>query len=153
LFTPHSLFSGTGASAIYPLIACRLSPNWHFVATGQSKSLSVFSPFIQVIDIDSVSLLSAQSNIDSNGLSERIALIRADPTGPIMIPLIQDAAASCATHHVMPFPQLIPHTDLIFACATRPSMQAKNNLHTRQLQKHSHPMLSVLLVVIIFRLL
>ncbi|KAH9966325.1 hypothetical protein BGW80DRAFT_1230306 [Lactifluus volemus] len=69
---------GTGASAIYPLIACRLSPNWHFVAT----------------DIDSVSLLSAQSNIDSNGLSERITLIRADPTGPIMIPLIQDAAAS-----------------------------------------------------------
>jgi hypothetical protein len=151
LYSRLSLFSGTGASAIYPLIACRLSPNWHFVATGQSKSLSVFSPFIQVIDIDSVSLLSAQSNIDSNGLSERITLIRADPTGPIMIPLIQDAAASCVMHHAMPLPELIPHTDLIFACVTRRSMQAKNNLHTRQLPKHSLPMPSVLLVVIIFK--
>ncbi|KAI0283555.1 hypothetical protein BC826DRAFT_920462 [Russula brevipes] len=69
---------GTGASAIYPLIACRLSPNWHFVAT----------------DIDEEALISAQANIDRNGLSERITLLRADPTGPIMLPLIQSPAAS-----------------------------------------------------------
>jgi len=78
LFTLNNLCSGTGASAIYPLIACRLSPNWQFVAT----------------DIDSVSLISAQSNIDRNSLSERIALLRADPTGPIMLPLTQDTNAS-----------------------------------------------------------
>ncbi|KAH9980454.1 hypothetical protein BJV74DRAFT_779496 [Russula compacta] len=70
----HGIDVGTGASAIYPLIACRLSHNWQFVAT----------------DIDAVSLVSAQSNIDCNGLSERITLRRADPTGPIILPLIQN---------------------------------------------------------------
>ncbi|KAF8486300.1 S-adenosyl-L-methionine dependent methyltransferase [Russula ochroleuca] len=74
----HGIDIGTGASAIYPLIACRLSPNWHFVAT----------------DIDGVSLVSAQANIDRNGLSDHITLLRADPTGPIMVPLIQNTAAS-----------------------------------------------------------
>ncbi|KAI0297071.1 hypothetical protein B0F90DRAFT_1635139 [Multifurca ochricompacta] len=69
---------GTGASAIYPLIACRLAPNWNFVAT----------------DIDDVSLASARSNIDSNGLSERIVLLRTDPTGPVMFPLIHDRTTS-----------------------------------------------------------
>lgn len=69
---------GTGASAIYPLLACRLSPNWRIVAT----------------DVDTVSLASAQANVDRNGLSERISILRADPTGPILFPLIQDPAAS-----------------------------------------------------------
>ncbi|KAH9068077.1 S-adenosyl-L-methionine dependent methyltransferase [Lactarius deliciosus] len=72
---------GTGASAIYPLLACRLSPGWRIVAT----------------DVDTVSLASAQANVDRNGLSERISVLRADPTGPILFPLIQDPAASCAT--------------------------------------------------------
>ncbi|KAI0248957.1 hypothetical protein BJV78DRAFT_1347967 [Lactifluus subvellereus] len=85
---------GTGASAIYPLVACRLSPHWNFVATGQRNSVLVFSLFISMVEIDTASLLSAQSNIDRNGLSERITLIRADPTGSIMSPLVQDAAAS-----------------------------------------------------------
>ncbi|KAI9453618.1 S-adenosyl-L-methionine dependent methyltransferase [Lactarius psammicola] len=69
---------GTGASAIYPLLACRLSPNWRFVAT----------------DVDTVSLASAQANVDRNGLSERISVLRADPTGPVLFPLTQDTAAS-----------------------------------------------------------
>ncbi|KAH9035691.1 S-adenosyl-L-methionine dependent methyltransferase [Lactarius hengduanensis] len=69
---------GTGASAIYPLLACRLSPNWRIVAT----------------DVDTVSLASAQANVDRNGLSERISVLRADPTGPILFPLVQDPAAS-----------------------------------------------------------
>jgi hypothetical protein len=46
------------------------------------------------LDIDKESLISAQANIDRNGLSERITLLRADPTGPIMLPLIQSPAAS-----------------------------------------------------------
>lgn len=74
---------GTGASVIYPLLACRLSPNWRFVAT----------------DVDTVSLASAQANVDRNGLSERISVLRADPSGPVLFPLIQDPAASCATRH------------------------------------------------------
>lgn len=69
---------GTGASAIYPLLACRLSPNWRFIAT----------------DIDTVSLASAQANVDRNGLSEHISVMRADPTGPILFPMAQDPAAS-----------------------------------------------------------
>ncbi|KAH9176089.1 S-adenosyl-L-methionine dependent methyltransferase [Lactarius sanguifluus] len=69
---------GTGASAIYPLLACRLSPNWRIVAT----------------DVDTVSLASARANVDRNGLSECIGVLRADPTGPILFPLIQDPAAS-----------------------------------------------------------
>jgi hypothetical protein len=84
-----------------------------------------------MIDIDTVSLLSAQSNVDCNDLSERITLIRAEPAGPIMIPLIQDATVSCATHHATPFPRLIPHVDLIFACVTHHSIQAKNKLSNR----------------------
>ncbi|KAF9239475.1 hypothetical protein BU15DRAFT_88026 [Melanogaster broomeanus] len=47
---------GTGASAIYPLLACRLEPNWCFVAT----------------DIDKESLISAQQNVERNGLSDRV---------------------------------------------------------------------------------
>jgi hypothetical protein len=103
-----------------------------------------------MIDIDTESLLSAQSNIDYNGLSERITLVRADPTGPIMIPLIQDAAASCATRHATPFPQLIPHVDLIFACVIHHSMQAMNRLRSRQPQRHSCPTRSVLLIAVRF---
>ncbi|KAI0273225.1 hypothetical protein BGY98DRAFT_1090782 [Russula aff. rugulosa BPL654] len=69
---------GTGASTIYPLLACRLSPNWRFVAT----------------DIDSVSLASAQANINRNGLSERITLLRGDTAGPVLLPLFKDTATS-----------------------------------------------------------
>jgi hypothetical protein len=45
-----------------------------------------------------VSLASAQANIDRNGLSERITLLRADTTGPILLPLLKDTATSCVTH-------------------------------------------------------
>ncbi|KAN0136590.1 S-adenosyl-L-methionine dependent methyltransferase [Lactarius tabidus] len=68
---------GTGASAIYPLLACRLSPNWRFIAT----------------DVDTISLASAQANIDRNGLSEHISVLRADPTGPILFTMTQDPAS------------------------------------------------------------
>ncbi|KAH9009340.1 S-adenosyl-L-methionine dependent methyltransferase, partial [Lactarius hengduanensis] len=56
----------------------RLSPNWRIVAT----------------DVDTVSLASAQANVDRNGLSERISVLRADPTGPILFPSLVHPAAS-----------------------------------------------------------
>jgi hypothetical protein len=65
--------------------------------------LLVFSLLKQMLDIDTVSLISARSNIDRNSLSERIALLRADPTGPIMLPLTQDTNASCVTHSTKSF--------------------------------------------------
>ncbi|KAN0126494.1 Protein of unknown function (DUF890) domain containing protein [Russula decolorans] len=74
----HGIDIGTGASAIYPLLACRLSPNWRFVAT----------------DIDLLSLVSAQANVDRNGLSDRITLLRADTKGLILLPLLKDTATS-----------------------------------------------------------
>ena len=48
-------------------------------------------------DIDSVSLVSTQANIDRNGLSERIVLLRANTTGPILLPLLRDTASLCVT--------------------------------------------------------
>lgn len=30
--------SGTGASAIYPLLACKMEPSWNFIATGEDSS-------------------------------------------------------------------------------------------------------------------
>jgi len=31
--------SGTGASAIYPLLACKMEPSWNFIATGEINLL------------------------------------------------------------------------------------------------------------------
>ncbi|KAJ7247914.1 S-adenosyl-L-methionine dependent methyltransferase [Mycena haematopus] len=66
---------GTGASAIYPLLSCRLNPAWSFVAT----------------DVDEFSLSCAQSNIEQNGLTERIRVFQTTPEAPIFAPLHQDA--------------------------------------------------------------
>ncbi|KAK7692919.1 hypothetical protein QCA50_004558 [Cerrena zonata] len=65
---------GTGASAIYPLLGCRTNPTWTFVGT----------------DIDDISLKSAQKNIESNSLKERIDLIKSDPSGSILPMTLHD---------------------------------------------------------------
>ncbi|KIJ61690.1 hypothetical protein HYDPIDRAFT_115472 [Hydnomerulius pinastri MD-312] len=65
---------GTGSSAIYPLLLCRLEPTWHFVVT----------------DIDKDSLLSAQQNVERNGLSDRISVTEISPSEPILRPLQDD---------------------------------------------------------------
>ncbi|CAK7567095.1 MAG: hypothetical protein SEPTF4163_005056 [Sporothrix epigloea] len=49
---------GTGASCIYPLLACTVTPAWRFVAT----------------DIDAESLQSARFNVERNRLTERIRI-------------------------------------------------------------------------------
>ena len=59
-----------------------------------------------MLDIDSVSLVSAQTNIDRNGLSERITLLRADTTGPTLLPLLKDTATSCVAHCEKSYPGL-----------------------------------------------
>ncbi|KZT18013.1 hypothetical protein NEOLEDRAFT_1165857 [Neolentinus lepideus HHB14362 ss-1] len=58
---------GTGASAIYPLLACRLDSRWRFVAT----------------EIDEKSYTCALSNIGQNNLQGHIELVRATPDGPL----------------------------------------------------------------------
>ncbi|KXN86743.1 Putative methyltransferase-like protein C27D7.08c [Leucoagaricus sp. SymC.cos] len=62
---------GTGASAIYPLLACRMEPSWDFIAT----------------EIDSKSYSCAERNIQNNQLDDRIRLTRASPDKPILFPL------------------------------------------------------------------
>ncbi|KAG6859941.1 hypothetical protein C0995_001617 [Termitomyces sp. Mi166 len=58
----HGLDIGTGASAIYPLLACSLEPTWKFTAT----------------ELDDVSYTHAQSNIRTNGLSDRIRILKVE---------------------------------------------------------------------------
>lgn len=59
---------GTGASAIYALLACASRPAWLMYGT----------------DIDSRSLFSAQKNVDSNKLVERIQLRLNTSDGPLL---------------------------------------------------------------------
>ncbi|KAF3918591.1 hypothetical protein AA313_de0201915 [Arthrobotrys entomopaga] len=54
-----STCSGTGASAIYPLLGCAQFPHWNFIAT----------------EIDPASLLHASKNIQQNSLETRITLV------------------------------------------------------------------------------
>ena len=62
---------GTGASCIYPLLGCRLHPNWKFVAT----------------EIASDSIIVAQDNVLQNQLSDQIRLYKiADDSSPLMKP-------------------------------------------------------------------
>ncbi|KAJ7689384.1 hypothetical protein B0H17DRAFT_937225 [Mycena rosella] len=68
---------GTGASAIYPLLCCKLNPDWSLIAT----------------DVDKVSLNSARSNVEKNGLLERIQVYETNPEAPIFAPLHEDPNA------------------------------------------------------------
>ncbi|KAJ8591203.1 S-adenosyl-L-methionine dependent methyltransferase [Rhizopogon salebrosus TDB-379] len=62
---------GTGASAIYPLLACRLGPTWSFIAT----------------DIDERSIQFAKQNIAQNSLGSQIVIEHVSADGPILQPL------------------------------------------------------------------
>ncbi|RXW18151.1 hypothetical protein EST38_g7706 [Candolleomyces aberdarensis] len=59
--TGRAGYSGTGASAIYPLLACKSNSEWEMVAT----------------EIDSTSLSCAQSNVSRNGLQDKIHVVQA----------------------------------------------------------------------------
>ncbi|KAJ7778097.1 S-adenosyl-L-methionine dependent methyltransferase [Mycena metata] len=73
----HGLDIGTGASAIYPLLSCKLNPYWSFVAT----------------DVDELSLTTARSNIERNGLAGRIRVFQTTPEARIFAPLHKDPSA------------------------------------------------------------
>ena len=62
--------SGTGASSIYPLLACATRSRWRLIAT----------------DIDAKNLEFAERNIALNNLQNRIRLYPSTPEGPL-IPL------------------------------------------------------------------
>ena len=57
--------SGTGASAIYPLLACRQRPKWNMIAT----------------ESDAKSCGFANRNVLRNGLEDRIKVLKVDSGG------------------------------------------------------------------------
>jgi 23S rRNA (adenine1618-N6)-methyltransferase len=59
---------GTGASCIYPLLACVQRPHWRFLAT----------------DIDAKSLQFARDNVARNGLDARIRVAMRSPDDPLV---------------------------------------------------------------------
>ncbi|GAW03002.1 S-adenosyl-L-methionine dependent methyltransferase [Lentinula edodes] len=65
---------GTGASAIYPLLACSLEKSWEFV----------------VSEIDPSSFVTARQNISTNKLGDRIQIVQSHATSPILLPLHLD---------------------------------------------------------------
>ncbi|PVF99289.1 S-adenosyl-L-methionine dependent methyltransferase [Serendipita vermifera] len=65
---------GTGASVVYPLLGCALSPNWVFVGT----------------DVDTESLIAADKNIAFNSLQNRITVVQSLPSGPLFSHLFED---------------------------------------------------------------
>ncbi|KAI9226692.1 MAG: hypothetical protein DHS80DRAFT_24996 [Piptocephalis tieghemiana] len=64
---------GTGATCIYPLMACRRHPNLIFLAT----------------DISEESLECAQRNVNANGLHDRIRLAQTSPFNTLPVELIK----------------------------------------------------------------
>ncbi|PCH37807.1 S-adenosyl-L-methionine dependent methyltransferase [Wolfiporia cocos MD-104 SS10] len=65
---------GTGSSAIYPLLGCQSDQRWAFIAT----------------DVDEKSLDFARRNVQTNLLDSRISVVKSDPTGPILLRVLQD---------------------------------------------------------------
>ncbi|KAI9096929.1 hypothetical protein DFS34DRAFT_581020, partial [Phlyctochytrium arcticum] len=68
--TIYGIDVGTGASCIYPLLACRRNPSWKMLA----------------LDIDERTLSYAQDNINRNNLSSRVALYHSPPGTSSIIP-------------------------------------------------------------------
>lgn len=62
---------GTGASCIYPLLACRQRERWRMLAT----------------EIDETSRAAAQQNVQRNGLESRIRIVETDSTSRQIIPV------------------------------------------------------------------
>ncbi|KAG9018233.1 hypothetical protein FRB90_011802 [Tulasnella sp. 427] len=65
---------GTGASAIYTLLACRLRSNWKMIGT----------------DIDKNSFASAEKNVTANRLQEQITLHLSKPDERIFTPIFEN---------------------------------------------------------------
>ncbi|RKP14174.1 hypothetical protein BJ684DRAFT_19409 [Piptocephalis cylindrospora] len=73
---PKGLDIGTGATCIYPLMACRRNPNLSFLAT----------------DISEESLECARANVNANDLQGQIRLVRTSPLSTLPVEMIKDEA-------------------------------------------------------------
>jgi 23S rRNA A1618 N6-methylase RlmF len=93
---------GTGASAIYPLLACTMKPNWRFTATGWDfwSSLVNVASLLFSLDVDEISIQAAQTNINSNNLHDRINLVAATPDSPLLLPLSLDPSQTFVSQFI-----------------------------------------------------
>lgn len=95
LFDLRLLDSGTGASAIYPLLACSLEHSWKFVATGRSFHCDKRSRNDKLhVDVDPQSLASAKANVSANNLHSQIQVIQALPDSRLLFALDLDGLHS-----------------------------------------------------------
>ncbi|KAI6035112.1 S-adenosyl-L-methionine dependent methyltransferase [Pisolithus orientalis] len=79
---------GTGASTVYPLLACRLEPTWQFVAT----------------DVDKDSLTSAREN-------DRVIITETSPSKPLLFPLEKDTTVNARYEFTMCNPPFYSSTE------------------------------------------
>ncbi|KAF8814968.1 S-adenosyl-L-methionine dependent methyltransferase [Phlegmacium glaucopus] len=63
---------GTGSTAIYPFLGCKLEPEWEFVAT---------------VELDNISYDCANENVSRNNMQSRIRLAKATGEGSIFFTL------------------------------------------------------------------
>ncbi|KZO97627.1 S-adenosyl-L-methionine dependent methyltransferase [Calocera viscosa TUFC12733] len=68
----HGIDIGTGASAIYALLGCRMHSTWSMIGT----------------DVDDTSLHWARENVMLNGLQDRVEVMRVDSSHLVLQPLI-----------------------------------------------------------------
>ncbi|KAJ5304457.1 uncharacterized protein N7443_004117 [Penicillium atrosanguineum] len=79
---------GTGCCSIYPLLGCRVRPQWKFLATGtlfdSSEVQKEVSPSIDwFLDIDENNTRTAEQNVKLNELESRIRIMKTDPNDPL----------------------------------------------------------------------
>ncbi|GAA5862026.1 hypothetical protein JCM3774_006145 [Rhodotorula dairenensis] len=85
--TVTGLDVGTGASAIYPLLAVR------YAASSRAPREIVHLQMLAT-DINEASIAVAKRNVDRNRLTPLISVHRVEPDGPIFPPVVIDAASS-----------------------------------------------------------
>lgn len=88
------IISGTGATAIYPLLACKLEPDWKMTATGNQVFAVAFVKlfFWYFTELDNRNYECALRNVETNDLSGQITIKRAQTTGAILFPLEEETA-------------------------------------------------------------
>lgn len=81
---------GTGASCIYPMLGCAQRPNWRFAGTGTvptvptAQNSNSTNVLIATSDIDEKSMQFAKTNVQQNGLQNRIKLLQTQKSDPLL---------------------------------------------------------------------